>query len=50
MEIEFDKSFLKSISKLSENKIKHKIELAIFEIERMNDLSEITNCKKLKGF
>jgi mRNA interferase RelE/StbE len=50
MEIVFDKSFSKSLDKLSDNDIKNKIINIISEIESVESLSQISNVKKMQGF
>jgi mRNA interferase RelE/StbE len=50
MDVEFDKSFLKSLDKIKDQKILQKIEQIIFECESAKKLSDINNLKKLSGF
>lgn len=46
MIVEFDKSFFKSLSNVSDKKIKLKIKIAILEFEKASNLAEVSNCKK----
>lgn len=50
MEVNFDKSFLKSLEKINDKAVFKKIEKAIIHCESANTLLEIPNLKKLKGF
>jgi mRNA interferase RelE/StbE len=50
MNIEFDKSFSKSIDKLRDSKIKKRIEHIIYEFEKAEKIIDIRNVKKLTGF
>ena len=50
MIVEFDKSFLKSISKINNPKLFAKIEKIIIAFESVESLNEISNFKKLSGF
>lgn len=50
MNVLFDKSFLKSLDKISDNSVKSKISAIIINVEEANNLSEIKQLKKLKGF
>jgi mRNA interferase RelE/StbE len=50
MNVEFDKSFLKSLGKTKDRNILKKIESAIINCESANSLNEIKNLKKLSGF
>lgn len=50
MQIEFDKSFSKSLDKIKENDILKKIENVIYHIDEAESLSQIKNVKKLVGF
>ncbi len=50
MNVEFDKSFLKSLGKAKDKNILRKIEDAIINCESVNSLDEIKNLKKLSGF
>ena len=49
MNILVDKSFEKDITKLTDRKILNSIADCISEIQLKNKLSELSNCKKLKG-
>ena len=50
MLIEFDKSFSKSLDKISDSLVLAKIENVITELENTNVLSKVRNIKKLSGF
>jgi mRNA interferase RelE/StbE len=50
MKIQFDESFLKSLKKLNDKKIKEKLNDIILNFENAENLSEIPNTKKMKGF
>lgn len=50
MKVEFDKSFLKSLDKIQDSKILHKVEKVIVSCESSTKISEIQNIKKLTGF
>ena len=50
MNVEFDKSFLKSLENLKDSKLLQKIETIILHCESANSLVEIRNIKKLSGF
>jgi mRNA interferase RelE/StbE len=50
MKIQFDESFLKSLKKLDDKKIKEKLNDIILNFENAENLSEIPNTKKMKGF
>lgn len=49
MKILFDKSFLRDIQKISDEKLKSKVIETLDSIERANSLSEIPNLRKMKG-
>lgn len=49
MIVEIDKSFVKDVSKIKDNKLLLLIANLIEEIESANKVTEIPNCKKLKG-
>lgn len=49
MTIEVDKSFVKDVSKINDEKILLLIADLVEEIEHKNKISEFPNCKKLKG-
>lgn len=49
MKILIDKSFEKDTDKLTDQKLLHSIADCIEEIQTLNKLSDIPNCKKLKG-
>ena len=50
MIVEFDKSFEKSLDKLSDKSLFPKIEKIISTLEAIDSLNDLTNIKKLKGF
>ncbi len=50
MLIIFDKAFLKSLDKVNNNIVKHRLEKIILEIEQANTINDIKNVKKLTGF
>ena len=50
MEVVFDKSFYKSLSKLNSEKTKRDLTELIFRVENAKTLSAIPNLKKIKGF
>jgi len=50
MEIIFDRSFSKSLNKLTDKEIRNKVEQIIFEVEAANSLSDVANVKKMQGF
>lgn len=49
MEVLFDKSFLKCIQKINDKSLKRKILSFIEDLEKVNDIQEITSVKKLSG-
>jgi mRNA interferase RelE/StbE len=49
MKILIDKSFEKDTDKLTDQKLLHSIADCIKEIQILNRLTDIPNCKKLKG-
>ncbi|MCY1722562.1 type II toxin-antitoxin system RelE/ParE family toxin [Prolixibacteraceae bacterium Z1-6] len=50
MNVEFDKSFLKSLDKIKDGKVLLKIEKIILSCEKASQLTEISGTKKLTGF
>lgn len=50
MNVEFDKSFLKSLDNIKDSKILQKVETVILKCESADSLFEIQNIKKLSGF
>ena len=50
MKIIFDRSFSKSLNKLTDKEIRNKVEQIIFEVEAANSLSDVANVKKMQGF
>ena len=50
MIVNFEKSFLKDIQKLSDKKAAQKLKIFIEELEELDNLQNIPNIKKLKGF
>jgi mRNA interferase RelE/StbE len=49
MKVLIDKSFERDTNKLTDQKLLHSIADCIEEIQKANKLSNIPNCKKLKG-
>ena len=49
MKVLFEKSFLKDIKKLNDNKLKARIDKAIDEVKESENLSAISKAEKLKG-
>jgi mRNA interferase RelE/StbE len=50
MIVKFDKSFYKSIDKISDSRLLSKIKTTILKLEISEGLDEITNNKKLTGY
>ncbi|MDI1355227.1 MAG: type II toxin-antitoxin system RelE/ParE family toxin [bacterium] len=50
MKVEFKKSFLKELKKLKNKGLKKNISDCIIEVESANNLSQIKNIKKLRGY
>lgn len=50
MNLSFERSFLKSLDKISDEAVKNKIVEVIINVEEANSLHEINQLKKLKGF
>jgi len=50
VELQFDKSFLKSLDKLNDKRLFEKVEKIITYCESVERISEIKNLKKLSGF
>ena len=50
MRIEFDKSFLKCLDIINDNKLLNKIESTIISLENAKSINDISNIKKLIGF
>ncbi len=50
MIVEFDKSFIKSLTKIHDRKILERIANKILVLEKSQSLNEITNIKKLSGY
>ncbi len=50
MIVEFDSSFKKQLSKLTDASLKKKIAEIIYQVEDAKKLAEISNLKKMKGF
>ena len=50
MKIIFDRSFSKSLNKLTDKEIRNKVEQIIIEVEAANSLSDAANAKKMQGF
>ncbi len=50
MEIIFDRSFSKSLGKLTDREIRNKLEQVILDVEAADSISDIANVKKMQGF
>ena len=50
MKVKFKKSFLKSVTKLSDKQLKLSIIKIIEEVESTESINQINNIKKLKGY
>jgi mRNA interferase RelE/StbE len=50
MNVEFDSSFLKSLSKIKDQTILQRIKKAIIELEESTDLKKVRNLRKLTGY
>lgn len=50
MILEYDKSFEKSLEKIKDNTILHRIENAILKAEKATTIENIPNSKKLTGY
>ena len=50
MNVEFDRSFLKSLSKINNKVTLRNVKKKIFELENSNNLGSIKNIKKLIGY
>lgn len=50
MIVEFDQSFLKSLSNLRDPKILSRLENTITDLEKIDSLQEASNLRKLTGF
>lgn len=50
MQVEFDKSFEKSLKKLKHKVVRQRIETLILQLEKAEVLEETSNVKKLQGF
>ena len=50
MNVEFDSSFLKSLSKIKDQSILQRIKKAIIELEESTDLKKVRNLRKLTGY
>jgi mRNA interferase RelE/StbE len=50
MIVEFDQSFSKSLDKLKNLKIQHRIEKRILDLEKAKSLQDVKSLKKLTGF
>ena len=50
MNINYEKSFLKDIQKLNDKKIATKLKSFISDLEEKENLQNILNIKKLKGY
>lgn len=49
MKVLIDKSFEKDTDEITDKKLLKSIAYCIKEVQKLNKLSDITNCKKLKG-
>ena len=50
MNLEFDKSFEKSLDKIKDKKLLRRIELALLKAEESESIEAIPNTRKLSGF
>jgi mRNA interferase RelE/StbE len=50
MIVEFDKSFSKSLDKIKDSTILHRIETTLLKLEKAESLKDIRNLKRLTGF
>lgn len=50
MEVQFDESFLKSLKKLKDKRVREKLSELIINFEDSENLSEIPNIKKMQGY
>ena len=50
MTVEFKKSFIKDLKKLEDKTLKHTIYNCILQVESVEELGQIKNLKKLKGY
>ena len=50
MIVEFDSSFLKSLSKIKDQSIIQRIKKTIIELENSSDLKKVRNLRKLSGY
>ncbi len=50
MEVVFLKSFLTDLKKINDSKLKSKIKEFILELEKANQLDDISTVRKLKGY
>ena len=50
MNVEFDNSFLKSLSKIKDQTILQRIKKIIIELEESTDLKKVRNLRKLTGY
>ncbi len=50
MKVQFDESFLKSLKKLKDKKVREKLRELIINFEDCENLSEIPNIKKMQGY
>jgi mRNA interferase RelE/StbE len=49
MKVLIDKAFEKDTRKITDKRILHSIAACIIEIQKLNKLTEINDCEKLKG-
>lgn len=50
MEVVYNKSFLKVVKKIRDEKLLNTTETAILEIEKAKSITEISNLKKMTGY
>lgn len=50
MKVQFDESFLKSLKKLKDKKVREKLTELITNFEDIENLSEISGIKKMQGY
>ena len=50
MNVSFDKSFYKRLVKIKDKTILEKLKHIILQVEEANDVQQIPNIKKMKGF
>lgn len=50
MKVVFKRSFLKSLKKLKDQKLKNKVAKSILQVEAAANISQLKNLKKLAGY